>query len=70
MAIINSDLPARSLVHIKEENPQYILLPLETSLTHKSACPAVSANKLATPLEAVIGLSSSFIIGLSPEADI
>jgi hypothetical protein len=45
-------------------------LALETPLTYKSACPAISANELATLLKAVIGPSSSFIIGLSPKADI
>jgi hypothetical protein len=42
----------------------------ETSPTYKRACSAISANKLATLLESVIGPSSSFIIGSSPEADI
>ncbi len=69
MAIINSDLPARSLVHIKEENLQYILPPLEISLTHESTYLTIFANELATPLEAIIGLSSSFIIGLLPKAN-
>ena len=45
-------------------------LALETSLTYKRACLAISANKLATLLEAITGLSSSFIIGLLPKADI
>jgi hypothetical protein len=70
MAIINSNLPTRSLVYIKEENLQYTLLAPKTPLTYKSAYPTIFANKLATLLKAVIGLSSSFIIGLLPEADI
>jgi hypothetical protein len=39
-------------------------------LTYKSACPTISINKLATLLEAIIGLFNSFIIGLLPKADI
>ena len=38
------------------------------SSTYERACPTVSTNELATRLEAVIGLSSSFILG-SSEAD-
>jgi hypothetical protein len=44
-------------------------LALKMSLTYKRACLIVFANKLATLLKAVKGLSSSFIIGLSPEAN-
>jgi hypothetical protein len=53
MASINSYLLTRSPVYTIEENPQYALL----------------APKIATLLEAIIGLSSSFILGSSPEAD-
>ena len=45
-------------------------LALEISLTHERAYPIISTNELATPLKAVIRLSSSFIIGSSPEVDI
>ena len=70
MAIINSNLLARSSVHIKEENPQHASLAPETPLTYESACPTVSTNELATPSEAITGPFSSFIIGSSPKADI
>jgi len=70
MAIINSHLPARSPVYIIEENPQHVSLAPKTSPTYERACPTISTNKLATPLEAVIGPSSSFILGSLPEADI
>ena len=69
MAIVDSDLPARSSVRTKEENPQHASPAPETPPTYESACPAVSANELATPSEAVTGPSSSFIVGSSPEAD-
>jgi hypothetical protein len=69
MAIIDCHLPARSLVYTMEENPQYALLAPETSLTYERACPTVSADEFATPLEPVIGPSSSFIVGSLPEAD-
>jgi hypothetical protein len=70
MAIIDSDLLARSSFRTKEENPQRASLAPEISPTHESACSAISANELATLSEAVTGPSSSFIAGLSPEADI
>jgi hypothetical protein len=69
MAIVDSDLLARSSVRTKEENPQHASPAPETSPTHERACPTVSANELATPSEAVTGPSSSFIVGSSPEAD-
>jgi hypothetical protein len=70
MAIIDSDLPTKSSVRTKEENPQYASPAPETPLTYKSACPTVSTNELATLSEAVTGPSGSFIISSSPEADI
>ena len=70
MTIINYYLPVRSPVYIIEESPQYILPVPETFPTYKGARPTISVNNLTTLLEPITGLSSSFIIGLLPEADI
>ena len=69
MAIVDSHLPAWSPVCAMEENPQHASPAPETSPTYERACPAVSADELATPSEPVAGPSSSFIVGSSPEAD-
>jgi hypothetical protein len=69
MAIVGSHLPARSPVCTIDENSQHASPAPETSPTYERACPAVSADELATPPEAVAGPSSSFILGSSPEAD-
>ncbi|KAH6700671.1 hypothetical protein BKA61DRAFT_620952, partial [Leptodontidium sp. MPI-SDFR-AT-0119] len=69
MAIVNSHLPARSPVGTIEENPQHVSPAPDTSPTDGRACPAVSADELATPSEPVTGPSSSFSLGSSPEAD-
>ena len=52
-----------------EENLEHASLAPKASLTYERACLTISTDELATLLEAVIGLSSSFILGSSPEAD-
>jgi hypothetical protein len=69
MAIVDSHLLARSPVYTIEENPQHASPAPKMSPTYERACPAVSTDELATPPEAVIGPSSSFILGSLPEAD-
>ncbi|PVH70493.1 hypothetical protein DL98DRAFT_577855, partial [Cadophora sp. DSE1049] len=69
IAIVNSHLPARGPVGTIEENPQHVSPAPDTSPTDGKACPAVSADKLATPSEPVTRPSSSFSLGSSPEAD-
>lgn len=68
MAIVGSHLQAKSSVCTMEENPQHASPAPETPPIQERACPAVSADGLATPSEAATGPASSFI-GSSPEAD-
>jgi hypothetical protein len=69
MAFANSHLLVKSLASTTKENPQNVLLALETFLTYKKANPTFFTNELATLSKTAIGLASSIIFSSSPKAD-